>query len=87
MIDEEEVETREMKEIILMLNEKLPAELNRSLCEIYKNDDAVFEFVETWRALLQERQYYRSIEMIEKRRQATREKEQFDELASKNESS
>jgi hypothetical protein len=75
-----------MKEIILMLNEKLPAELNRSLSEIYKNDDAVFEFVETWRALLQERQYYRSIEMIEKRRQATREKEQFDELASKNES-
>jgi hypothetical protein len=31
MIDEEEIETRELKEIIYMLNEKQPAELIRSL--------------------------------------------------------
>jgi hypothetical protein len=37
MIDEEEIETRELKEIIYMLNEKQPAPLMRSLNEIYRN--------------------------------------------------
>ena len=47
-----------------MLNEKQPSELIRSLSEIYRNEEAVTEFVETWRALLHENQYYRSIERI-----------------------
>jgi len=61
-----------LKEIIYMLNEKQPAELIRKLNEIYHNEEAVTEFVETWRALLQENQYYRSMEKIEKKKQALR---------------
>lgn len=73
MIDEEEIETRELKEIIYMLNEKQPTELIRSLNEIYHNEEAVTEFVDTWRALLHENQYYRSIDKIEKKKQALKE--------------
>ena len=53
-----------------MLNEKQPAQLIRKLNEIYHNEEAVTEFVETWRALLHENQYYRSMEKIEKKKQA-----------------
>jgi hypothetical protein len=70
MIDEEEIETRELKEIIYMLNDKQPADMVRSLCEIYRNEEAVNEFTETWRALQHDSQYYRSIERIEKKKQA-----------------
>lgn len=56
-----------------MLNEKQPALLMRSLNEIYRNEEAVTEFVETWKALLHENQYYRSLERMEKKKQALKE--------------
>lgn len=42
MIDEEEVETREIKEIVYMLNDRSFYDLRRSLSEVYQNQEAVF---------------------------------------------
>lgn len=41
--------------------------------EIYRDEEAVFEFVEAWRNLLHDNQYYRSIEQKEKKKHAKKE--------------
>jgi hypothetical protein len=41
MIDEEEVETRELKEIIYMLNDKSIPELKKALGEMYADQESV----------------------------------------------
>lgn len=45
-----------------MLNDKPAYDLRKSLSEIYHDQEAVLEFVETWKVLLQDRKYYKAVE-------------------------
>ena len=63
-----------------MLNDKQTYELVHSLSEIYRNDDAVSEFVETWKVLMHDNQYYRSIEKIEKKKQTAKENKEIERI-------
>lgn len=50
-----------------MLNEKSPSQLKKSLGDIYAEEQSVTQFVETWRVLLQNSQYYKALDKLEKK--------------------
>ena len=45
-----------------MLNSKPVNELKKSLSDMYNDQESVSEFVETWKILLQNSNYYKSVE-------------------------
>lgn len=45
-----------------MLNDRSVGELKKSLGEMYGDQEAVSEFVETWKTLLESSKYYQSVD-------------------------
>jgi hypothetical protein len=56
-----------------MLHDKNMGDLKRCLGEIYADQESVLDFVESWKVLQQDNQYYKSIERLEKKQQAKNE--------------
>lgn len=53
--------------MIYLLNERPIGEIRVALEESYEDQEAVGEFVETWRALMRDSQYYKGVEQQQKR--------------------
>ena len=62
-----------------MLNDRSLSQLKKSLGDIYADQESVVEMVQTWKTLLQNSQYYKALEKLQKKNVKS-QKSEFKEI-------